>query len=105
MGGCGGGCDQLVMVVGGSGCWRRAVCVCWAWAVVVVCCAFVVSWSLWPFVAVCVRGRRCLWSLWAVVAVRGVGGGHRSSCVLMVVRRRREPRHAAKQTLFVIHDK
>ena len=46
------------------------VCVC----VVIVCCAFVVSWSLWPFVAVCVRGRRCLWSLWAVVAVRSVGG-------------------------------
>ena len=24
MGGCGGGCDQLVMVVGSGGCWRRA---------------------------------------------------------------------------------
>ena len=26
VGGCGGGCDQLVMVVGGGGCWRWAVC-------------------------------------------------------------------------------
>ena len=42
--------------------------------VVIVCCAFVVSWSLWPFVAVCVRGRRCLWSLFVIVAVRSVGG-------------------------------
>ena len=84
VGGCGGGRDRLVMVVGGGGCWRRGVCV----HVVIVCCAFVVSWSLWPFVAVCVCGRRCLWSLWVVVAVRSVGGRRRSSCVLMVVVRR-----------------
>ena len=47
----------------------------WMWGMVVVCCSFVVSWSLWPFVAVCVRRRRCGWSLWVVVAVRSV-----SSC-------------------------
>ena len=52
MGGGGGGCDQLVMVVGGGGCWRRVVHVCWAWAMVIVCCVFVVSWSLWLFVFV-----------------------------------------------------
>ena len=51
--------------------------------VVVVCCAFVVSWSLWPFVAVCVRGRRCLWSLFVVV----VGGRRRSLCGRCVGRR------------------
>ena len=76
VGGCGGGCDRLVMVVGGGGCWRRAVCMYWTWGVVVVCCAFVVSWSLWPFVAVCVHRRRCGWSspfaVWVVVIGRRV---------------------------------
>ena len=77
MGGCGGGCDQLVMVVGGGGCWRWAVCVCWAWAVVVVCCAFVVSWLLWPFVfvgiVVCGRyGRSSPFAVWAVIVGRRV---------------------------------
>ena len=43
MGGFGGGCDQLVMVVGGGSCWRWAVCVYWVWAIVVICCAFIVS--------------------------------------------------------------
>ena len=72
MGGCGGGCDQLVKVVGGGSSWQRAVCVCWAWAMVVVCCAFVVSWSLWPFVfvgvVVCGRYRRpSPFAVWVVV--------------------------------------
>ena len=44
----------------------------WTWGMVVVCCAFVVSWSLWLFVFIgVVVGGRCGWSLpfavWAVV--------------------------------------
>ena len=75
MSGCGGGCDRLVMVVGGGGCWRRAVCV-YAWSSFVVRLLFRGRCGrLWPFVfvGVVVCGR-CLWSLWAVVAVRSVGG-------------------------------
>ena len=72
MSGCGGGCDRLVMVVGGGGCWRRAVCV-YAWS------SFVVR-SL--FRGRC--GRLCSWaSLFVVV----VGGRRRSQCGRCVGRR------------------
>ena len=55
-----GGCEWLVMVVGSGGCWQWAVCVYCVWAVVVVCCVFIVLWSLWLFVAICVHGCHCL---------------------------------------------
>ena len=52
-------------------------CVSWAWAVVVICCAFVVSWSLWLFVfvgvIVCGRyGQSSPFAVWAVVVGRRV---------------------------------
>ena len=69
MSGCGGGCDRLVMVVGGGGCWRRGVCVLGVGRgrrLLCVRCFVVV-------VAVC--GRLCSWaSLFVVV----VGGRRRS---------------------------
>ena len=49
MSGCGGGCDWLVMVVGGGGCWQRAVWCTRGRHLVCVRCFVVV-------VAVCVRG-------------------------------------------------
>ena len=62
----------------GLGCFGR-----WWWFVVVVAaCGRLGSWA----VPVC----RCRWSLWAVVVVRRVGGRCRSSCVLVVVVRRRK---------------
>ena len=72
MSGCGGGCDQLVMVVGGGGCWRWAVCV-YAWS------SFVVR-SL--FRGCC--GRLCSWVLLFVVVV---GGRRHSQCGRCVGRR------------------
>ena len=80
-----GGCDQLVMVVGSGGCWRWMVCVL---GVVVVCCMFVVSWSLWLFVfvgvSVCGRYGHCHrsqggWSLSVVMCLDGGGKEKRNT--------------------------
>ena len=72
MGGGGGGCDRLVIVVGSGTCWQWVVCVYWVWAMVVVHCVFVVSWSLWPFVFVGIivcghYGWSSPFGVWAVV--------------------------------------
>ena len=63
MGGCGGGRDRLVMVVGGGGCWRRGLCVLGVGRGRRLLCVrcFVV------IVAVC--GRLCSWALLFVVVV------------------------------------
>ena len=77
MSGCGGGCDRLVMGVGGGGCWRRAVCV-YAWSSFVVRSLFRGRCGrLWLFVFVGVVvcgccGRSSPFAVWAVVVGRRV---------------------------------
>ena len=62
------------MVVGGGDCWQWVVCV-YAWLSFGVRSLFCGRCGrLWPFVAVCVHGHHCLWSLFVVVTVRSVGG-------------------------------
>ena len=60
-------------------------------------------WSLWPLVAICVRGRLLLVVVVGGVAVCHVGGRCQSSCVLLVVVVRRREAVSRCQTNVVCY--